>query len=82
MASNRKSGNLQDITKFKEYITVSARWVRKLRVKDIMASGRIVWKVTGKMDVGRNIASGMWQEYIIVQEIMVRSKNSTKSNQT
>ena len=62
MASNRKSGNLQDITKFKEYITVSARWVQKLRVKEIMASGRIVWDVTGKMDVGRNIASGrkMW----------------------
>ena len=58
MASNRKSGNLQDITKFKEYITVSARWVQKLRVKDIMASGRIVWKVTGKMGVGRNMASG------------------------
>ena len=56
--------------------------MEKLRVKDIMASGRIVWKVTGNMDVGRNIASGMWQEYIIVQEIMVRSKNSTKSNQT
>ena len=36
--------------------------MEKLRVKDIMASGRIVWKVTGNMDVGRNIASGrkMW----------------------
>ena len=38
------------------------KWVQKLWVKDIMASGRILRKVTGNMDVGRNIASGrkMW----------------------
>ena len=66
MAGNRKSRNVQDITKFKEYITVSARCVQELRVKDIMASGRIVWKVTGKTDVDEiwQVAEkcGMWQE--------------------
>ena len=37
-------------------------WVQKLRVKDIMASGMLVWKVTGHTDMGRNMASGrkMW----------------------
>ena len=33
-------------------------WVQKLTVKDIMTSGRLVRKVTGNTDVGRNMASG------------------------
>ena len=60
--------------------------VQKVGVQGIMARGRIIWQVAGKVwDPGKiwQVAGkhGKWQEYINVRETMVGCRNSQRSRE-